>query len=69
MSTGHQLHLSLFTGPVSTMSSGHVGRTFPSTVRMRREEIEFDPDSLAFGQNEETVTAGKERHLIGSLVN
>uniref|UniRef100_H2V7Y6 Nitric oxide associated 1 n=1 Tax=Takifugu rubripes TaxID=31033 RepID=H2V7Y6_TAKRU len=36
---------------------GRVGRTFLSSVRMRREEIEFDPDSLAFGQTEETVTA------------
>uniref|UniRef100_A0A8C4GQR4 Nitric oxide associated 1 n=1 Tax=Dicentrarchus labrax TaxID=13489 RepID=A0A8C4GQR4_DICLA len=32
---------------------GRVGRTFRSDVRSRRDEIEFDPDRLAFGENEE----------------
>ncbi|KAM9357199.1 nitric oxide-associated protein 1 [Symphorus nematophorus] len=32
---------------------GRVGRTFRSDVASRRHEIEFDPDSLAFGENED----------------
>ncbi|CAF87804.1 unnamed protein product, partial [Tetraodon nigroviridis] len=35
---------------------GRVGRTFLSNTRMRREEIDFDPDSLSFGEDEETET-------------
>ncbi|XP_044061678.1 nitric oxide-associated protein 1 [Siniperca chuatsi] len=35
---------------------GRVGRTFRSDVGSRRDEIEFDPDSLAFGENEDGET-------------
>ncbi|XP_042372741.1 nitric oxide-associated protein 1-like [Plectropomus leopardus] len=37
---------------------GRVGRTFRSGARYRSDEIEFEPDSLAFGENDngETVT-------------
>uniref|UniRef100_A0A3Q3VSL1 NOA1/YqeH-like C-terminal domain-containing protein n=1 Tax=Mola mola TaxID=94237 RepID=A0A3Q3VSL1_MOLML len=44
---------------------GRVGRTFEADVRSRRDEIHFDPDSLAFGENEneEMTTQGEDRHL------
>ncbi|XP_033502718.2 nitric oxide-associated protein 1 [Epinephelus lanceolatus] len=32
---------------------GRVGRTFRSDIRSRDDEIEFDPDSLAFGENDD----------------
>ncbi|XP_040903691.1 nitric oxide-associated protein 1 [Toxotes jaculatrix] len=32
---------------------GRVGRTFRSDVRSRPNEIQFDPDSLAFGENDD----------------
>ncbi|XP_070818808.1 nitric oxide-associated protein 1 [Chaetodon trifascialis] len=32
---------------------GRVGRTFRSAVRSRPDEIEFDPDILAFGENDD----------------
>ncbi|XP_029368181.1 nitric oxide-associated protein 1-like [Echeneis naucrates] len=35
---------------------GRVGRTFRSGFRSRSTEIQFDPDSLAFGENEEELT-------------
>ncbi|KAF1385140.1 hypothetical protein PFLUV_G00127580 [Perca fluviatilis] len=35
---------------------GRVGRTFRSEVRSRPDEIEFDFDSLAFGENEDEET-------------
>uniref|UniRef100_UPI0037E742F1 nitric oxide-associated protein 1-like n=1 Tax=Semicossyphus pulcher TaxID=241346 RepID=UPI0037E742F1 len=42
---------------------GRVGRTFRSDVVSRQEEIDFDPDSLAFGENEdgETKTTASSR--------
>ncbi|XP_038554784.1 nitric oxide-associated protein 1 isoform X4 [Micropterus salmoides] len=39
---------------------GRVGRTFRSDIRSKSKEIDFDPDSLAFGENEDgdmTTTA------------
>ncbi|XP_010750348.2 nitric oxide-associated protein 1 isoform X2 [Larimichthys crocea] len=35
---------------------GRVGRTFQSDVPSRRDEIEFDPDSLSFGENDDGET-------------
>ncbi|XP_054453671.1 nitric oxide-associated protein 1 [Anoplopoma fimbria] len=35
---------------------GRVGRTFRSDIRARHDEIEFDPDSLAFGENDDGET-------------
>ncbi|XP_031735517.1 nitric oxide-associated protein 1, partial [Anarrhichthys ocellatus] len=32
---------------------GRVGRTFRSHIRSRPDEIQFDPDSLAFGENDD----------------
>ncbi|XP_068570147.1 nitric oxide-associated protein 1-like [Cebidichthys violaceus] len=32
---------------------GRVGRTFRSHIRTRPDEIQFDPDSLAFGENDD----------------
>ncbi|KAK9518567.1 hypothetical protein VZT92_023870 [Zoarces viviparus] len=32
---------------------GRVGRTFQSHIRSRPDEIQFDPDSLAFGENDD----------------
>ncbi|KAM8909149.1 nitric oxide-associated protein 1 [Spinachia spinachia] len=32
---------------------GRVGRTFRSSIRTRSDEIKFDPDSLAFGENDD----------------
>lgn len=46
-------------------SSGRVGRTFRSNIRMRREEIDFDPDSLSFGEDEETLPSGNQRCPTG----
>ncbi|XP_073342700.1 nitric oxide-associated protein 1 [Pagrus major] len=40
---------------------GRVGRTFWSRVSSRPDEIEFDPDSLAFGENEDGHTMTKAR--------
>lgn len=42
------------------LSPGRVGRTFLSDSTSRRDEIEFDPDTLAFGENEETMTVGEK---------
>lgn len=39
---------------------GRVGRTFQPGVASRRDEIEFDPDSLAFGENEDRETEGED---------
>ncbi len=46
--------------------SGRVGRTFQPDIGSRRDEIEFDPDSLAFGVNEdgETMSKGESENLI-----
>lgn len=46
--------------------SGRVGRTFRSDVGSRWDEIEFDPDSLAFGENDdgEVTRKGEKGHLI-----
>uniref|UniRef100_G3PV97 Nitric oxide associated 1 n=1 Tax=Gasterosteus aculeatus aculeatus TaxID=481459 RepID=G3PV97_GASAC len=35
---------------------GRVGRTFRSNIRTRSDEINFDPDSLAFGENDDGET-------------
>ncbi|XP_039976130.1 nitric oxide-associated protein 1 isoform X2 [Xiphias gladius] len=35
---------------------GRVGRTFRSDVRSRPDEVQFDPDSLAFGEHEDGET-------------
>ncbi|XP_022617046.1 nitric oxide-associated protein 1 isoform X1 [Seriola dumerili] len=40
---------------------GRVGRTFRSDIRSRPDEIQFDPDSLAFGENEEQEATGPSR--------
>uniref|UniRef100_A0A665U1W9 Nitric oxide associated 1 n=1 Tax=Echeneis naucrates TaxID=173247 RepID=A0A665U1W9_ECHNA len=58
--------------PLQHICSGRVGRTFRSGFRSRSTEIQFDPDSLAFGENEEELTG--ETHLnedrgILSLLN
>uniref|UniRef100_A0A665U1L4 Nitric oxide associated 1 n=1 Tax=Echeneis naucrates TaxID=173247 RepID=A0A665U1L4_ECHNA len=42
--------------PLQHICSGRVGRTFRSGFRSRSTEIQFDPDSLAFGENEEELT-------------
>lgn len=58
-------HLPVF---ISTCP-GRVGRTFQADIRSRRDEIEFDPDSLSFGENEdgEMETKGEKRNLMGRI--
>lgn len=55
------------------ISSGRIGRTF-RVEGFRPNEIQFDPDSLAFGENEdgeETTTGGRtdagicRKHFMG----
>lgn len=48
-------------------SSGRVGRTFLSSSRTRRGEVDFDPDRLSFGEVEETETTGDRSGVTGSL--
>ncbi|KAG7218152.1 hypothetical protein INR49_009053 [Caranx melampygus] len=40
---------------------GRVGRTFRSDVRSRSDEIQFDPDSLALGENNEEELTGPSK--------
>lgn len=67
-STQHLLSTCFSPFPVSTclyLSSGRVGRTFLSNIRRKPEEIEFDPDSLSFGQDEETLRTGNPSVYTG----
>ncbi|XP_053734681.1 nitric oxide-associated protein 1 [Synchiropus splendidus] len=48
--------------------SGHVGRTFRTGVSRHQDEIDFDPDSLAFGEQEdERVNASAASRSVEQL--
>ena len=50
------VHLSSCPHVLVSSSPGRVGRTFQSAVRAKPDEIDFDPDSLAFGENDDEET-------------
>ncbi|KAM9795571.1 nitric oxide-associated protein 1 [Neosynchiropus ocellatus] len=47
--------------------SGHVGRTFQTGVSRHHDEIHFDPDSLAFGEEGERASAPAARRSPDQL--